>query len=289
MAVKRISYNNKYKKNTNFEIVTIKDFFNRVKLSYLKKDFRLDFYSLIYITKGSSFHSINFVEYEIKKDNILVLEKNKIHSFRNPRDLEGYIININEAFFNKGVNRIDFDLLSFFEMPIESPILNINTDKKETNRNIIDLLYKEYENGEYSINKEKLLNSLFNSFVHSVSLERKNNSKAFTINSYKIYFKYRDLVNEYYKTYKDVKDYESMMGVTYKTINKATKECTDISAKQIIINKIILETKRLLVLNELSNAEIAYELGFLEPSNLSHFFKIHAKVNMKEFKKINRD
>ncbi len=284
MSVNRVLYNNKYKKNTNIEIVTIKEFFNRLKLSFLKKDFRLDFYSLMYITKGVASHSINFKEFRIEKDNLIVLEKDKIHSFREPNDIEGYIININKAFFMKSNNSFDYDLLSFFELPIETPILKLNTNLNQTNRILIDLLYKEYEFSDYN---EELLTSIFYSFIYSVRKELKAVQNQFSINSYKTYFKFRELVNKNYKNQKDVKDYAKILGLSYKTINKACKECTDISAKQIIINKIIIEAKRLLLANELSNTEIAYELGFEEPSNFSHFFKIHVGLNMKKYRDIN--
>ena len=284
MALTRVLYNNKYKKNTNIEIVTVKDFFKRVKLSFLKKDFRLDFYSLMYITKGEASHSINFNEEIIKKDNLVVLEKDKIHSFRDPKDIEGYIININEAFFMNTNNSLDYDLLSFFQLPIETPILKINTNIDQTNRTLIDLLYKEYEYSEYN---EELLSSIFYSFIYSIKKELKAVQNQFTINSYKTYFRYRELVNKNYKHLKDVKDYARILGISYKTINKACKECTDISAKQIIINKIIIEAKRLLLSNELTNTEIAYKLGFEEPSNFSNFFKIHNGTSMKNYRNIN--
>lgn len=282
MSVLRVLYNNKYKKNTNIEIVSINDFFNRVKLSFLKKDYRLDFYSLIYVTKGKASHSINFKEYQIEKDNLVVLEKDKIHAFRDPKNIEGYIININKSFFMNSNNSFDYDLLSFFELPIETPILKINTNLNQTNRILIDLLYKEYEKSVYD---EKLLSSIFFSFIYSIKQELKDVQNSFTINSYKTYFKFRELVNEEYSNIKDVQDYAKILGISYKTINKSCKECTDISAKQIIINKLIIEAKRLIISDDLTNYEIAYKLGFDDPSNFSHFFKKHVGINIKDYRK----
>jgi AraC-like DNA-binding protein len=283
MSIERIKYLNK-RNNASFEIVKFEDFISRNKKSMLEKDYRLNFFSMLYITEGSSIHSIDFKEYKIEKNDLVILEKNKIHSFRVNKSIKGYVININEPFFiNNNIN-YDYNLLAFFEAPFEKPILKINTDKTATNRILIDLIYKEYTTGVYR-EKETLIKSLFQSFISSFRYENDSIIQHFSISVYKTYYKYRELVEKNFTTIKDVQTYASIMGVTKKTINKACRDCADISAKQLIINRLIIETKRLLLKNELKNYEISYQLGFEEPSNLASFFKRYAFISMSDFKK----
>ncbi len=283
MSIKRIKYLNK-RNNASFEIVKFEDFISRTKKEMLEKDYRLNFFSMLYITEGSSFHSIDFKEYKIGKNDLVILEKNKIHSFRVDKSIKGYVININEPFFIQNNENYDYNLLAFFEAPFEKPILQIDTDKTSTNRIILDLIYNEYNRGEYT-EKKTLIKTLFQSFISSIRYENNSNIQHFSISIYKTYYKYRELVEKNFTTIKDVQTYASIMGVTKKTINKACRDCADISAKQLIINKILIETKRLLLKNELKNYEISYQLGFEEPSNLASFFKRYASISMSDFKK----
>ena len=288
MSIKRVSYLNKGRKNANFEIVTFSDFFKTRPKSLIEKDFRLNFWILLYITKGSGVHSIDFFEYPYKAGDLFVISKNQVHSFRVNYEVEGYIININEPYFIENGESRDMDMLSFFETPYGKPIIHIDTTKKSISRQLIDLLYKEYLFYEEKFNKdknsEKLIKSLFNSFVYSIRGENKNKIKSFSSTSYKNYFEYRELVEKNFCKLKSVSDYEKIMGLTKKTINAACRECADISAKQLIINRIILEAKRLLVQGNLKNYEISNKLGFDEPANFANFFKKNTKLSMGEFK-----
>ncbi len=53
---------------------------------------------IIYITEGSGHHYIDFKCYPYKKGDVLFVQKNQVQRL-NQRDVEGYILNINEPFF----------------------------------------------------------------------------------------------------------------------------------------------------------------------------------------------
>jgi len=58
----------------------------------------------------------------------------------------------------------------------------------------------------------------------------------------------------------------------------------DLSAKQFIIDRILLEIKRYLAQGELTINEISDLMGFDEPSNLTKFFKRYEGLSPKEFR-----
>lgn len=276
----------KFKKDStffpNFEIISLKDFFATRTRSSLERDYRTDFWTLLYIIEGEGYHSINYQEYPYKSGDLIVITRSLVHSFRVNFDVKGYIIIINEQFFFEDNGIFDLSLEAFFETPGGIPILNLNVNKNITSRNLIDLLYKEYqknEDGSY-----KLLKSLFSSFVYSIRLEKKEVIKEFPTTLFKYYYNYRQLVNIHFNTLQTVKEYSDLMGVSKKTINKACRSCADKSAKEIIISKIILEAKGLIVQNKLKIYEISDALGFNEPANFTNFFRIHSSFTIKEFK-----
>ncbi len=95
---------------------------------------------------------------------------------------------------------------------------------------------------------------------------------------------FRELVEENHAAKRSVEAFAQMMNVSKKTINQATRRVAGISAKQFIIDRLILEIKRFLSIGELMNYEIADRLGFGEAANMSKFFKHYVGVSPKAFK-----
>ena len=58
-----------------------------------------------------------------------------------------------------------------------------------------------------------------------------------------------------------------------------------VTAKQFIDAFVILEAKRLLINSEIKSTELAYSLGFEEPTNFVKYFKKHTGFTPNTFKK----
>lgn len=93
------------------------------------------------------------------------------------------------------------------------------------------------------------------------------------------------LVEKNFKTYHKVKEYASLLYKSPKTLSNLFSKHINKSPLNIINERIILEAKRLLLYSELSNEEIATELGYKDSSHFSKFFKKHTGSNPSGFKK----
>jgi len=67
-------------------------------------------------------------------------------------------------------------------------------------------------------------------------------------------------------------------------LHKACTSVLDKTPKQIIDERVVLEAKRLLVYSQQAIKEIAYELGYNEPTNFIKYFRKHAKCTPLEFR-----
>lgn len=281
MSVKKIYYKNNNYSNKDIEIQSIKSFLSKTESKLLEVPHRLDFWIFYYVTEGSIKFSIDFNEYNCKKGDLIVISKDKVFSLKINYNVDGYVFLFNENFFIKNSDNQDLDLIKFFETPINAPVLNINMSDKCTSRKLIDLLYKEAQN---TSNNYKLLRSIFASFVYAVRLENEQDISKASIATYRNYYEYKTLIYKNYKKLKKVSDYENLLHLTKKTINKACRESAGVSAKKLISNRIILETKRLILQGDLKYYQIANELGYEEPANLASFFKTNTGYSMKKYK-----
>ncbi len=282
MSINRIDYMN-LRKKTDFEIMDLHAFFLERSHEKLVKDYRLNFWVIIYITEGSGHHYIDFKCYPYKKGDVLFVQKNQVQRFEINEDVEGYILNINEPFFYRieGFNGDIF--LEFVDKAFGSPVQSFDTTEGSTNRILVDLIFKEYSKSIEELNVE-LIATLFQGFILSLRSQVPINDKILMSKDYETFKIYRQLVEEHYMSTRNVDDYASMMHLSRKTVNQATRRVTDLSAKQFIINRVVLEIKRYLSQGELLNYEIADLLGFGEAANMTKFFKHYEGVSPKEFR-----
>ncbi|MEM9674231.1 MAG: AraC family transcriptional regulator [Bacteroidota bacterium] len=83
-----------------------------------------------------------------------------------------------------------------------------------------------------------------------------------------------------------VRDFAAQLNVSPNHLNKCTKQITGYSASRLIDDTKIMEAKYLLYQTNLTVSEIANELGFLDPSYFSRFFKKSAGVTPVEYRKM---
>ena len=281
MEVKKAYYKNEINIYRDIEINLIQDFFATNPPDFFENEHRLDFWLLFYITSSQINFSIDYKDFICKKGDLVVISKDKVFSLDINFSVNGYVLFANEDFFLKNSDTQDLDLLKFFETKVTDPVISIDIDKHKSSRQLIDILYKESLNPNSS---NKLLKSLFASFAYAVRLENKQVIVQSSISTYKTYYLYKDLIYKHYKKYKMVSDYERLMNISKKTLNKACRETVDLSAKELIINRIILEAKRLLIQGKLKNYEISDYLGYIEPANFSSFFRKNVGLSMNKYR-----
>lgn len=272
----------------DFEILELDDFFESRKKYNISRVFRINFYIMIYITEGCGKHEIDFVTYDYKAGDVIFIAQNQVHRFFEYSGAKGYIIFFTDDFlYNQSELNIK-EFLDYFNLPLYKPIISIDTSQSHTNNVLIELIYNEYKNEENN-SRIALLKSLFRSFMISFRGLILYEEKVDPSTVYKRFIDFKNLVEEYYKEKKNVADYAKLMLVSQKTINQTTRKIADLSAKQFIIERILLEIKRYLSQGELTINEISYMMGFDEPSNFTKFFKRYTNMSPGEFRKRYRE
>lgn len=281
--INRIDYINA-ERDSDFEIIDLQLFFKKRPRKLLERNFRLNFWSVIYISEGSGSHYVDFKRYSYKKGDIIFIQKNQVHRFEVNDDVKGWALHINEPFFYRIKSFNDDVFLSFVDRAYGVPVLSFDTSAASTNRVLIELIYKEYNKADENFDIE-LVAALFNGFVLSLGDLAPVNEKIFFSKDYENFKRFRQLVEDNYTETRSVEEYSILMSLSKKTINQATRNVTGLSAKQFIINRIVLEIKRYLSLGELLNYEIADILGFDEPANMTKFFIRYEGLSPKDFRK----
>lgn len=81
-------------------------------------------------------------------------------------------------------------------------------------------------------------------------------------------------------------DYATQLNIHANYLNRALKEITGKTTSQIIAERVLQEAKILLKQTTWGVAEIAFALGFNEPTHFNNFFKKHLNTSPTQFRKV---
>lgn len=81
-------------------------------------------------------------------------------------------------------------------------------------------------------------------------------------------------------------DFADQLNVHVNHLNRSIKEALEKTTTQVIAERILQEAKILLRHSKWNVAEIAFALGFTEPTHFNNFFKKHAGVNPTQFRRV---
>ncbi|WP_281612698.1 helix-turn-helix domain-containing protein [Flammeovirga sp. SubArs3] len=290
-TIKTFKEINEFFETTGFEKRTdIPDFFI-FKFDELPKDkslkmspYQKDFYqiSLILDAKDTSVN-INEQTNETLENTLYFLSPSHIFSWQRSIKTTGFNVYFKAEFLNfySGDFKTEFSL---FDLAHKNFLKLSNNETKEL---IYDFekLYNEF----YTPNSYRI--QIIQSFLLSIlfkckSIEEANNNTSKKLSKKEeLVFKFQNLVGNSYIKHKKVADYADALNVSANSLNQTVKSITGKTAKEIISVKIIQEAKRQLKYTTDDISEIAYSMGFDEPTHFVRFFKKSTGTTPNEYRK----
>lgn len=85
--------------------------------------------------------------------------------------------------------------------------------------------------------------------------------------------RFRELVERHYREHRPLSFYAGKLGFTERTLTRLARSAWGMSPLEIVNSRLALEAQRLLRFTNASCAEVAWELGFTDPSYFSRFYK----------------
>jgi AraC-like DNA-binding protein len=165
-----------------------------------------------------------------------------------------------------------------------SPILQLDEEEIESLGVLIEVLQKEFK--IHDNNQEEMLRILLKRFIiRTTRLARKQLLKISTNpGEIDVLRQFNTLVEEHFKTKKNVGEYADLMNKSPKTIANIFTKLSKKSPLQVIHERITMEAKRLLLYTDAPIKSIGYELGYEDYAQFSKFFKKTTGINPQEFR-----
>lgn len=269
-----------------FTIRKIRDF-DKEEIEHNLMPHLHDFYSIFWVESGEAIHATEFVEYSLKADTILFVPPGLKHRMYIDKSVSGTYILFNEDFiqYNRK-NHVPLKEYRLFNNSDFKSLITVAPEKREKLNNITGLIFDELQNSD-DYSQDIVLNLLHLFLLESRRIfdqqnqapkEEPDTTPDTTI------IKFKQLIEENFTKEKNVSPYAEMLKMNPSCLNELTKRTTGITAGELIRNRVIDETKKLLYSSKMSGKEIAYELGFDDPAYFSRFFKKYTGTTLKEFR-----
>ena len=232
------------------------------------------YYEILGFEEAGGVHTVDFEDYPIQANTLLFITPGQMHRFDGVTKHKGYSVILCTEFFERYRDATDFVRCSLFHSDDQSPYGTLPEASVPLVRTIMDKMLAEQSEVQYG-NQEmlRLLARILLLELHRSIIRKNSLSKNEPSASERLFVKFRNLLEEEYMHLHLVSEYAERLDVSTKTLTNAVKSVTNQTPLEYINERLLLDSKRLLRFSDLMVKEIAFQLGFNDPSNFVKFFK----------------
>ena len=252
--------------------------------SHIERPHKHNFYVGVLFTKGKGIHEIDFNRYEVKPGSVFMLAPGQTHSWELSEDIEGYI------FFHTQ-NFLDLYLLK--ETLRDYPVFrsafypnHVCLDEADTQvlAFVLNRMVKEVRQEQWKRNQQLVsLTLLFYIETNRILLQGET-FKTINNNLYASHLQlFEELIEKHFAEEKSAAVYANWMNMTQKHLNRVCKTMVNQTTTDVILDRVVLEAKRMMIYTDYPLNDIASSLGYDDYSYFSKLFKKREGETPKEF------
>lgn len=234
-----------------------------------------NFYLAILFTHGSGIHEVDFSVYNVIPGALFFLNPGQTHHWELSHDTKGYIFFHTREFYELQYTTSTLSRFPFYYSMHSNPSLYLDKEHLEKTAS----LFKQVYNENHTVNefKEQALTNLVSLvYIEATRLHTHQNNYSEPGNNayYTKFRKLEELVEQHFKQEKSPAAYASMLAMSAKHLNRITQAVTGKTATDVILDRVLLEAKKEMVLQRGSLNQIADALGYEDYAYFSRLFKL---------------
>ena len=223
---------------------------------------RVDFQCLLFVRSGTYTHTVDFETHRCTAGSCLVIRPGQVHRFGPAGDWDGWMLIVAPHHVPDEIERLPVHVRvagdvatafveAFARMTADTASVTDPARLDELLALQARLLVKRLHGGHADADA--------NGSVDRSTMTR--------------FRAYRAAVDDHYRRWHLVAPYARHLGCSAKSLNRACRDVGDLTAKRVIVERIVLEAKRLLAHSAEPVATVSEELGFDEATNFVKYFR----------------
>lgn len=272
----------------DIEVFSAEEWLKRVPGEHFKYPSRLDFHQLILVTHGSFNHTVDFQLQSLRAKTVLAMRPGQVQRFESNRRWDGWVLIFRPESLQAANSWSSGQPgLSTDDIPVQ---LVLGADSFEPIRDAMVQMHQDATLlGDMHLvgmlERAQLQALLVRLLLISVQLLALPSAGApFS----KHFRKFREATEQRLYEWHQIATYANALGISEKTLSRATQQAQGLSAKTYLSKRLALEAKRMLAYTSWPIAHVADKLGFDEATNFNKFFRREAGLAPSEFRKLHR-
>jgi AraC-like DNA-binding protein len=238
---------------------------------------RHTFFELLFFTQAQGKHEIDFNNFDVENNSVHLVSPGQIHKLSLKKN-RGYVLCFTEDFISLKSKGRFTETFPFYELTA-SPVMALKKDLSAQLQELINSINKEiYAGDSYDLDICRSYLTIILLKLKSVFQEKYKNSKPALAEKNKKVEQFKKLIDAEYLSNKSVSSYAGKLTVSPNHLNALCKKQEGKTATQIIQERILLESKRLLYATDMHIKEISYYLQFEDVPYFNRFFKKQTRL-----------
>jgi AraC family transcriptional regulator, transcriptional activator of pobA len=240
---------------------------------------RHDFFTIIAVEKAIGTHQIDFKNYDLTPFTLYFISPEQVHHLEISKNTEGGLLGhvimftpnflLKHSILPEKMTKMEL----FFNCDETKPLVLTTVDMQR-----LTIFFEKFKTESTTHQKDtwEVLGAWLKLFLLECSrMKSEYQQKNIKLDKRQaeIVRHFKNDVETHFKNWHQVGDYAEVQHLTSNYLNEIIKSETGTSAKDFILNRLILEAKRLARFSDMTAKEIAYALGYEDTAQFSKFFK----------------
>lgn len=255
------------------------------KHRFIQKPHKHDFFILMLFVSGTGTHSIDFREYPVGPGSAFFMSPGQVHHWELSKNSEGHILFFSPEFYSYGFPTKKLFQYPFFTSTGSSSLLELDPVQCSD----IELVFLEIqkENKALDQSKKEILRSYTEILLIKLariyrSVHRPHDTESTADSRYKLL---ELAIESHFRANRHASFYAEQLSLSLKQLNRLTKMSVGKTISELLLDRVLLESQRLLTYSGDPVAEIAAQLGFDDPSYFSRLFRKKIGTTPEQFRK----
>jgi AraC-like DNA-binding protein len=237
---------------------------------------RLQFHFVIHVSAGRYRHMVDFETHACTAGSVLVMQPGQVHRWGDIAEWDGWVL-----LFRPELLQSPEATAAISELELFRGVEALPTHLRTTGavREAVTEAFRRMTADTALAGPAPALHALLRSQLHALLIRLhlagaggtpQASAEPMNLQRFR---RFRAAVEREYPRWHSVAQYARHLGCSEKSLSRATLEAADVNAKAFLVNRIVLEAKRLLAHTTLPVAAIGDRLGFAEATNFVKFFR----------------
>ena len=241
---------------------------------------RHNFYFVLALKKGKGTHEIDFAPYKVEDNSFFIMRPGQVHQLTLKAGSTGYLLEFNSEFYQlneRGTSQV-------LRQATHTNLCRMDTKAFTKLHAVLSYIAEEYQ--EQREGYQQIIKSNLDIFFIEFLRQRKQHDRPAAGSAYEQekLQQFLEQLEKNARTQKQVSEYADAMNMSVYQLNNVTKTTLGKTASNVINDHVILEAKRYLLATSEQVSQIAYHLGYEDPSYFIRFFKKHTQHTPEAFR-----